>query len=330
MAKKKLRRRREGVDVEALALGGAHVLEPVGDGEGQLLGGRRPGLLHVVARDRDRVEPGHVAGRVADDVGHDAHARFGRVDVGVADHELLEDVVLDGSAELGLVDALLLAGHDEHGQHGDDRAVHGHRHRHLVEGDAVEQDLHVLDRVDGDPGLAHVALDAGMVAVVAAVGGQVEGHREAHLARGQVAAVEGVGLLGGREPGVLADRPRPVGVHRGAHAAHERGEAGQGVDLGRVDGGHVLGRVEGLDVDALGCGPRQAVGVGALELGGHQVSPLFDGGSRRVAHRTSLRGEPRRPENGPSRLPPPIPAADRHLAGGHLPPRRDGPGMRPH
>jgi hypothetical protein len=51
----------------------------------------------------------------------------------------------------------------------------------LVERDAVEEDLHVLDGVDRHAGLADVAGDARMVAVVAAVGGEVEGHREALL-----------------------------------------------------------------------------------------------------------------------------------------------------
>ena len=170
--------------------------------------------------------------------------------------------------------ALLLAGHHEHGQHGDDRAVHGHRHRHLLERDAVEEDLHVLDRVDGHAGLAHVTLHPGVVAVVAAVGGQVEGHRQAHLAGGQVATVEGVGLLGGGEPGVLADGPGPVGVHGGPDAADERGEAGQVVALVGRDRGQVLGRVQGLDVDALGGGPGQRVGVGALELLAGQLPPV--------------------------------------------------------
>ena len=96
-------------------------------------------------------------------------------------------------------DALLLAGDDEAGEHRQHRAVHRHRHRHLVERDAVEEDLHVLDGVDRDAGLADVADDAGVVAVVAAVGGEVEGHRQAHLPGGEVAAVEGVRLLGGRE-----------------------------------------------------------------------------------------------------------------------------------
>jgi hypothetical protein len=52
--------RREGVDLEALGLGGAHVLDAVGQGEGQLLHAGRPGLLHVVAGDRDGVESRHV------------------------------------------------------------------------------------------------------------------------------------------------------------------------------------------------------------------------------------------------------------------------------
>ncbi len=80
---------------EAARQGGAHVFEPVGEGEGQFLHRGRAGFLHVIAGDRDRVEFRHVPGGVFDDVGDDPHRRPGRVDIGVADHELLEDVVLD-------------------------------------------------------------------------------------------------------------------------------------------------------------------------------------------------------------------------------------------
>jgi hypothetical protein len=181
----------------------------------------------VVAGDRDVVEARHPARRVLDDVGDDPEARRGWVDVGVADHELLEDVVLERARQLALVDALFLGGDDVPGHHRQHRAVHGHRDGHLVERDAVEQHLHVLDRVDGDACLADVADDAGVVAVVAAVGREVERDRESHLSRREVGAIEGVRLLRGGEPGVLADGPRPVGVHGGADAAHERLQAGE-------------------------------------------------------------------------------------------------------
>ena len=235
----------ELVDVHALRERGAHVVEPVRDREGQLLDRRRPGFLHVVAGDRDRVELRHLLRRVLDDVGHDPHARLGRIDVGVADHELLEDVVLDRAGELLAVDALLLTRHDEARQHGHDRAVHRHRDRHLIERDLVEEDLHVLDGVDRDAGLADVARHARMVRVVAAMGREIEGHREALLARGEVRPVEGVRLFGGREARVLAQRPGPVRVHRRARAAQEGEDARQRVRV--LEALEIGRRVERLD-----------------------------------------------------------------------------------
>ena len=80
--------------------------------------------------------------------------------------------------------------------------------------DAVEQLAHVEDGIDCHTGHSDVTLHARMIGVVAAVGGQVERHRQPLLARGQVAAVEGIGVRGGGEAGVLADGPRLVDVHR--------------------------------------------------------------------------------------------------------------------
>ena len=53
----------------------------------------------------------------------------------------------------------------------------------------------------------------GMVAVVAAVGGEIEGDGEALLTGGDIAPVEGVGVLGRGEARVLADGPRLRHVH---------------------------------------------------------------------------------------------------------------------
>ena len=106
----------------------------------------------------------------ADDVRHDAHRRLGRVDEGVADHELLEDVVLHGAREGTALDPLLFRRRHEHREHRQHRSVHGHRHRHAIEGDALEEALHVFDGVDGDPRLADVARHPRVIGVIAAVG----------------------------------------------------------------------------------------------------------------------------------------------------------------
>ena len=163
--------RREVVNVEALAQRGADVFEPVGKRKRQFLDDGRAGFLDVIAGNGNGIELGHVLGRVFDDVGNDAHGGLGRIDISVADHELLENVVLDGAGKLLRGNALFLAGNDKARQHRQHGAVHGHRHAHLVERDAVEQDLHVLYGIDGDPGLADIADDAGVIRIETPVGG---------------------------------------------------------------------------------------------------------------------------------------------------------------
>ena len=171
----------------------------------------------------------------------------GRIDVGVPHHVFLEDVVLDRAGELVERGALFEGGDDVEGEDGKHRAVHGHGDRDLVERDAVEEDLHVEDRVDGDTGLADIADDAFVVRVIAAVGGEVEGDGEALLSGGEVAAVEGVGFLGGGESGVLADGPRLEAIHRGVGAAQEGGDAGLVVQV--LHARDVVFGVERLDGD---------------------------------------------------------------------------------
>ena len=63
---------------------------------------------------------------------------------------------------------------------------------------------------DRDADLAHLAAGERMVRVVAGLGGQVEGDRQAGLALGQVGPVERVAGRGAGVAGVRAQDPRPV------------------------------------------------------------------------------------------------------------------------
>ena len=124
--------------------------------------------------------------------------------------------------------------------------------------------LHVLDRVDGDAGLADVAGDPRVVGVVAAVGREVERDGQPRLARFEVAAVERVRFLGGGVARVLAQGPGPAGVHRRSRAAHERREARQGIEV--LHAFEVRRGVERLDLDAFRGPPRQVLGITASGL----------------------------------------------------------------
>ena len=267
------------VDVEADALACPEVLDAVGQRVGELEILRGSSLLHVVAGDGDRVVARHLLGRERKDVADDAHRGLGRIDVGVADHELFEDVVLDGPRELLGRDALLLRRHDEEREHGDDRAVHRHRHRHLVERNAVKEGAHVIDRVDGHSGHADITLDARVVAVVATVGGEVEGDTQTLLARRQVATIERVGLLSGGEPGVLADRPRLVDIHRRVGAAQERRRARDGLE--EVEALEVGIGVERRHLDLLRGEPCLGAKVRTLRVGARTTVAKIDTGEVR-------------------------------------------------
>ncbi len=173
--------------------------------------------------------------------------------------------------------ALFLGGDDVEGHDRQHGPVHGHGDRHLVQRDAVEEGLHVAQGTDGHAGLAHVADDARVVAVVAAVGGQVEGHRQTALPAGQVASVEGVALLGRAEAGVLAHRPGVGDVHCGIGAAQEGRQPGHVVNVGQGD--RVVGGVERPDVDLLHRAPEE-VGRGLAGLGFQRGLPLGQGVGR--------------------------------------------------
>ena len=159
-----------------------------------LLHRRGPGLLQVVAADVDRVPPGHRRHRVGDHVGDQPHRRRRREDVGPPRQVLLDDVVLRGPGELRDVVPVLLGHRLVEREQPHRGGVDRHRRVHLVERDAVEERAHVADVGDRDADLADLTDGELVVGVVAGLRGQVEGHRQAGLALGQVAPVQGVGL----------------------------------------------------------------------------------------------------------------------------------------
>ncbi|MFK4537495.1 hypothetical protein ABIA00_005678 [Bradyrhizobium ottawaense] len=89
--------RREAVDIQARGKAGAQIFDAVGERIGELEVLRRAGLLHVIAGDRDRIVFRHLLRGVGEDVRDDPHRGRGRVDVGVAHHELFQNVVLNGA-----------------------------------------------------------------------------------------------------------------------------------------------------------------------------------------------------------------------------------------
>ena len=91
--------------------------------------------------------------------------------------ELLEHVVLDRAAQRLGRDAAPLGHHDIERQQHDGRRVDGHRRRHLIERDVVEQPLHVGERRHRH------ALAPDLAARPRIIG--IEAHQRRHVERGR-------------------------------------------------------------------------------------------------------------------------------------------------
>ena len=187
-------------------------------------------------------------GGVGDDVADDPHRRCRRVDVGVAHHELFQDVVLNGSRKGFARHTLLLGGDDVACEDRQHRTVHRHRHRHLIEGNTVEENLHVLYRIDRHPGHADITGNARVIRVIPTVRREIKRHRDALSAAGERLFVKGIRLFGSGKPGVLANCPWPTGVHRGLRTPNERFDARHRVAKRQRAG--VVPGVERFDEDA--------------------------------------------------------------------------------
>ena len=95
-----------------------------------------------------------------------------------------------------MLDPLFFGSNDVTGDDGQYGTVHGHGHRHLVQGYPAKQDLHIFHGIDGHTGLADIAHHPGVIRVISPVGRQIKGHGKPFLTGRQVAPVKRIGLSG--------------------------------------------------------------------------------------------------------------------------------------
>ena len=261
----------ELVHVQAPHDGRLDVGDGVGQGEGHLLHRRGPRLADVVAADGDGIPAGKMAGAVGEEIRDQAQGRPRREDVGAPGDVLFEDVVLDRATEIVGINALLPGHGDGHGQEDRGRGVDGHGGADPIQGDTVEEPLHVLQGRDGHPHPAHLPLGQGVVRVVADLGGQIEGHGEPRLPLLQEILVATVRLLGGGVAGVLTHCPETTPVHGGVDAS------GKGILTGKAEVSLVVQVGRGVEPPHLDARQGLEAGIRGISdqgIGDQGISPL--------------------------------------------------------
>ncbi len=177
------------------------------------------------------------------------HGGGGREDVGAARHILLENVVLDGAAQLADIRALAFGDRNIHRQQDARRGVDRHRGGDFLQRNLVEELLHIADGRNRDAHLAHFALGDWVIGIVADLRGQVEGHRKPGLPGAQQITVAFVRFFGSGKAGVLAHRPEAPAIHGGLDAPGKRVFARE-AEFFSIVGVIVSGRQDGGQFDA--------------------------------------------------------------------------------
>ncbi len=116
----------EAIDIEPGGQSGAEIFDAIGERVGEFEILRRAGFLHVIAGNGNRIVFRHFLRRVRKDIGNDPHRGRGRIDVGVAHHELFQNVILNGAREFFRRNALFFGRGNEQRENRQHRAVHGH------------------------------------------------------------------------------------------------------------------------------------------------------------------------------------------------------------
>ena len=200
--------RSKSIDIYACGNTGTKVFKTVGQRISQLNVCRSSRFLHVVTGDRDRVELRHLLRSIFENIGYDLHGECRRINISITHHEFFQDVILDSTCHFFQFSTLFQTGIDIECQNWKNSTIHSHGHRHLVQRNTIEKNLHILQWADRYTGLAHITYHTFMVRVVAAMCSQVEGYRQTFLSGSQITTVECIWFFSCRESGILTDCPR--------------------------------------------------------------------------------------------------------------------------
>src|SRR5205823_14533361 len=170
------------IDAEAGLERRLDVGDSIGQSEGDFLDGGRTGFPDVIAGDGDGVPLGKMVAAPRENVRDDAHRGPHRIDVSAAGDVFLQNVILDGAGKSWQARALPFRDGYIEAEQDCGRGVDGHGGGDFFERNALEQSLHVFERIYGHANFADFAEGQGMVRIQANLRGQVESDGKTSLA----------------------------------------------------------------------------------------------------------------------------------------------------
>ncbi|GBC91418.1 hypothetical protein HRbin14_02186 [bacterium HR14] len=213
--------RRELVNIQPPIQTPAHILEPIRQGERQLLYCRGACLANVIPAHADGMPLRHIFTAELYGVHNQLHVGFGRENPLFLCNKLFENIVLYRARKFLQRHALLLGNRQIHRPDNDGGRINRHRGGDAAKVNPLKEDFHIFQGGDTDATLADLAFCFGVVGVHAHQGGQVKRHRQPCLPLLNQEPIAGVGLLGGGEARKLPNRPELGAIARFIETARE-------------------------------------------------------------------------------------------------------------
>ena len=157
-----------------------------GESEGQLLFRCRAGLLQMVRADVHRVPFGQVRARVGGDVGNHPQGGFWWANICASAQIFFDYIILHRALQRAHIGALLISYGNIERQQPRRGGIYGHGGVHLIKWDVGKERAHISQMADGNTDFTHFSTRQDMVAVIARLCRQIEGHGQAGLPFGEI------------------------------------------------------------------------------------------------------------------------------------------------
>src|SRR6266550_6232571 len=220
--------RRERIDVEASRNSPLDVSESIGESERELLRGRRSRFANMVAGNRNSIPLRNVSCGPLEAIDDQSERWLNGINPRVLRHILFQNVVLNRSAKLRWIHALLFGGCDVEAVQNYCGSVDRHRRRHFVERDTIEQNLHVGETRNRDAALSNFSFGSGVIGVVSHQRWKIECYRKASLPVREEELVALIRVASASESRELAHRPQLAAISSWMNSSRVWINAGHG------------------------------------------------------------------------------------------------------
>ncbi|OPZ01126.1 MAG: hypothetical protein BWZ11_01854 [Bacteroidetes bacterium ADurb.BinA395] len=211
----------KSIDIESCIDTGTQIFQSIGKCVSQFQVSSSSGLLHVVTRNGNGIELGHVLRSIFKNIGNNSHGKLWWINISISHHKFLQNIVLYSSGKFFEFSPLFEPGHNIESKNRQNGTVHGHGNRHFVQWNSIKQNFHIFYRTNGHTGFSHITDNSFVVGIVTTMRRQIKCYGKPFLTCSQITTIKSIGLFSSGKSCILADSPRTRYIHAAVRSSQK-------------------------------------------------------------------------------------------------------------